>query len=138
MGTEEEINILLMSLQHNTLHRIATPCNTLQHTTLFCTHVITSSHAVRMRMCADIRAMGWLRLVGSSKLYVSFVKEPYKKRRYSAKETYNLKEPTNRSHPIPIYRVYMRPVCYPSTLMVENSACGRGLQNSGVYLRSGF
>jgi len=44
--------------------------------------------------------MGWLQLVGSLKLYVSFAKEPYKNRRYSAKETYNLKEPTNRIHPI--------------------------------------
>jgi len=44
--------------------------------------------------------MGWLRLVGSLKLQVSFAKEPYKKKLYSAKETYNLKEPTNRSHPI--------------------------------------
>jgi len=34
------------------------------------------------------KAMGWLRLVGSLKLQVSFAKEPYKKRRYSAKETY--------------------------------------------------
>jgi len=50
--------------------------------------------------------MGWLRLVGSIELYVSFAKEPCKKdyilrRLYSAKETYNFKEPTNRSHPIP-------------------------------------
>ena len=45
---------------------------------------------------------GWLPLVGSLKLYVSFAKEPYRNRRYSAKETYNFKEPTNRSHPIPV------------------------------------
>jgi len=45
--------------------------------------------------------MGWLRLVGSWKLYVSFVKEPYKRDLDSTKETYNLKEPTKRSHPIP-------------------------------------
>jgi len=43
--------------------------------------------------------MAWLRLVGSLKLYVSFAKEPYK-REYSAKETYNFKEPTKRSHPV--------------------------------------
>ena len=43
--------------------------------------------------------IGWLRLVGSSKLYVSFAKEPYK-RLYSAKETYDFKEPTSRSPPI--------------------------------------
>jgi len=44
--------------------------------------------------------MGWLQLVGSLKLQVSFAKEPYKKEIYSAKETYNSKEPTNRSHPM--------------------------------------
>jgi len=44
--------------------------------------------------------MGWLRFVGSLKLYVSFAKEPYKRDVYSAKETYNFKEPTNCSHPI--------------------------------------
>jgi len=44
-------------------------------------------------------AMGWLRLVGSLKLYVSFAKEPYK-RDYFTKETYDFKEPTNRSHSI--------------------------------------
>ena len=47
--------------------------------------------------------MGWLRLVGSIKLQVSFAKEPWKKRQYSAKETYNLIDPTNRSHPISWY-----------------------------------
>jgi len=30
-----------------------------------------------------------------------FCKSDLQKRRYSAKETYNFKEPTNRSHPIP-------------------------------------
>jgi len=43
--------------------------------------------------------MAWLRLVGSFKSWVSFAKEPYKAD-YSAKETYNFKEPTNRSHSI--------------------------------------
>ena len=33
--------------------------------------------------------MGWLRLVRSFKLQVSFAKEPYKTELYSAKETYN-------------------------------------------------
>jgi len=44
--------------------------------------------------------MGWLKFVGSIKLQVSFAKEPYKRDSYSAKETYNCKESTNRSHPI--------------------------------------
>jgi len=44
--------------------------------------------------------MGWPRLVGSLRLQVSLAKEPYKKRLHIAKETYNLNEPTNRSHRI--------------------------------------
>ena len=50
------------------------------------------------RGCAHCR-MGWLRLVGSLKLQVSFAEQPYKQD-YSAKETYNIKEPTHRSHSI--------------------------------------
>ena len=43
--------------------------------------------------------MGWLQLVGSIKSQVSFAKETYK-RDYSAKKTYNLIDPTDRSHRI--------------------------------------
>jgi hypothetical protein len=43
--------------------------------------------------------IGWLQLVGSIKLLISFAKETYK-RDYSAKETYNFIDPTDRSHPI--------------------------------------
>jgi len=53
----------------------------------------------------DISDMGWLRLVGSLKLQVSFAKEPYRRDLYSAKETYNLKEPTNRGIRYKRYRV---------------------------------
>ena len=51
---------------------------------------------------------GWLRLVGSLKLHVFFAKEPYKERRYSAKETYNFKESDNRSHPISATTIVIR------------------------------
>ena len=44
--------------------------------------------------------MGWLRLVGSLKITGLFCKRALYKRLYSAKVTYNFKEPTNRSHPI--------------------------------------
>jgi len=44
--------------------------------------------------------MGWLRLVGSLKLYVSFAKEPYKWDDILQKKPMIFKEPTNRSHPI--------------------------------------
>jgi len=60
----------------------------------------------RMHTCNAIHSnprtasMGRLRLVGSLKLYVSFAKRALWTRLYSAKETYNFKEPLHRSHPI--------------------------------------
>jgi len=48
--------------------------------------------------------VGWLRLVGSIKLQVFFAKEPYKRDDILQKESYNFKEPTNRSHPIVKWR----------------------------------
>ena len=59
--------------QHNAAH-----CSTPQHTPI----------------------MGWLRLVGSIKLWVSFAKEPCK-RDYIL--CYNFKEPINRSQPMQAY-----------------------------------
>jgi len=44
--------------------------------------------------------MGWLRLVGSLKLQVTFAEYRLFFKGSFAKETYNFKEPTNRSHPI--------------------------------------
>ena len=60
-------------------------------------HTYIRRYAV-LQNCVCIH-MGWLRLVGSFKSQVSFAKEPYK-RDYSAKETYDIKEPTNRRYPI--------------------------------------
>jgi len=71
--------------------------------------------------------IGWLRLVGSSKLYVSFAKEPYE-RLYSAKETYDFKEPTNRSHPIPNVDTYMYQIyTYTATEQVQQRGAQRVL-----------
>jgi len=76
--------------------------------------------------------MGWLRLVGSLKLYVSFAKELYK-RRYSAKETYNFQEPTNRSHPIP-QTSWANPVqCY-STHQERHAAADLSKKKNTVLL----
>jgi len=44
--------------------------------------------------------MGWLRLVGSLKNIDLFCQTALLNRLYSAKETSNLKEYTNRSHPM--------------------------------------
>ena len=44
--------------------------------------------------------MGWLRLVGSLKLQVSYAEYKSLLQGSFAKETYNFKEPTNRSQPI--------------------------------------
>ena len=48
----------------------------------------------------NLGTMRWLRWIGSLKTKVSFAKEHYKRDLYSAKETYNSKEPTKCSHPI--------------------------------------
>ena len=57
--------------------------------------------------------MEWLRLVGSLKIIGLFCKRALLKRRYSTKETYNFKEPTNRSHPI------CREMCFTTTELVQ-------------------
>jgi len=49
--------------------------------------------------------MGWLQLVGSLKLHVSFATEPYKREVYSTKETNIFEKPTNRSHPTATYLI---------------------------------
>jgi len=60
--------------------------------------------------------MGCLRLVGSLKLWVSFLKKALQKRHYSAKETCNLKEPTNHGHPKSIIvRLKMHPTRHPNS-----------------------
>jgi len=46
-----------------------------------------------------LQGMGWLRLVGSLQLYVSFAKKPYKRDDILQKGR-RIKEPANRSHPI--------------------------------------
>ena len=54
----------------NTLQHTATPCDTLQHTVAHCNTLQQRSHS---------RGLRWLQAVGSSKLHVSFAKEPYKR-----------------------------------------------------------
>jgi len=57
---------------------------------------------MKSSITGDDLGMGWLQLVDSLKLQVSFAKEPYIRDgilAYSAEETYNFKEPTNRSQP---------------------------------------
>ena len=54
--------------------------------------------------------MGWLRLVGSLKLYVSFAEYRFFYRSLFAKETYNFKEHTIRSHPTRSKRLEAYPI----------------------------
>jgi len=49
------------------------------------------------------QVVGWLRWVGSLKLYVSFAKEPYTRDDLLRKRPILFKEPTNRSHPVPCF-----------------------------------
>jgi len=47
--------------------------------------------------------MRWLRLVGSLKIIGLYCKRALQKRLCSVKEAYDYQEPTNRSHPIPLF-----------------------------------
>jgi len=93
----------------NTLQHTATHCNTLQHTATHCnTLQHTATHCYKRAFVEnDLRKAAF---VESNKLKLDlsrllkiidlFCKTTIYKRLYSAKETYNFKEPTNRSHPI--------------------------------------
>jgi len=59
--------------------------------------------------------MGWLRLVCSFQLQVSFAKEPYKRDLHSAKETHNFKEPADPQ----CFRNIMDPQCFPNIVEDE-------------------
>jgi len=54
-------------------------------------------------------------------MHVSFAKKPYKTDDILQKETYNFKEPTNRSHPILMYDVY--DVCVVCEYLRVKNAC---------------
>jgi len=80
--------------------RRVTHINKLRHTCgYFMSHVAVQDYSRRRVPLHEWLGMGWLRLAGSLKLQVSFAKEPYK-RDDILQDTYNLKEPTNRGHPI--------------------------------------
>ena len=63
-----------------------------------------------------VSAGGWLRLVGSLKLYVSFAKEPYQRYYILQKETYDFKEHTTCRHPIVREEA-------PMNLLVKTMSC---------------
>jgi len=60
-------------LSHSMMHITMRP---LQHTATYCN---TLQHANRWHIWHSLSHMGWLRLVGSLKSWVSFAKEPYKR-----------------------------------------------------------
>jgi len=116
LHTAPHCNALQHTAMHcNTLQRPATHCNTLQHTA---THCNTLQHIEKWSrytlVChhppfqpqptpphthtqQTIIQMLWgLQIIGL------FCKRALRKRRYSAKKTYNFKEPIHRSHSIPL------------------------------------
>jgi len=55
-------------------------CSVLQCVAAWCSHELSGcSQVSNMCVCVSYTYMGWLRLVGSLKLQVSFAKEPYKR-----------------------------------------------------------
>ena len=103
-------------------YAVPTISRLLKITGLFCKRALQKrlyKRDEKLRMCHVSDVMGWLRLVGSLKLHVSFAKEPYTRDNIrdrsllqkspiqetifetnSAIETWNFKEPTNHSHPV--------------------------------------
>ena len=76
--------------RHTHLH---THIHTYIHTyinSLSLTHTHTLSLSLLYIFKRDRTAGGWLRSVGSLKIYVSFANEPYKRDLHFAKETYIL------------------------------------------------
>jgi len=98
-GQEKEV---VDSVTHcNTLQHTATRCITLHHTA---THCNTLQHTATQQVLLPLGTKSSYGVVTISRLLKIiglFCKRALQKGRYSAKETYNFKEPTNRSHPIP-------------------------------------
>ena len=68
--TATHCNTLQHTTTHcNTLQHTATHCNTLQHTATHCNTLQWATHDIAQVFMCDV---GWLWLVGSFKLYVSF------------------------------------------------------------------
>jgi len=92
------------ALQHTAIH-----CNTLQLTATHCnsllTHCNTLQHT-RVSSCVDIHVYGVASVSRIDKITGLFCKRALQKRRYSAKETYNLIDPTDRSHLILLHAQY--------------------------------
>ena len=78
--------------------------------------------------------MGWLRVVGYLKLQVSFAKELYTREDYFAKETYNFKEPTTRSHPM--VSALSLPHIHLETQRVHKKIIGLFLKNFFLFWRA--
>jgi len=108
------------TLQHipthyNTLRHTATHCNTLQHTATHCNTLCyfialqygywvsdtpPIDHFVMREFVSGPPRYGVATIGRLFKITGVFCKRALWKRRDSAKETYDFKEPTNRSHPI--------------------------------------
>jgi len=77
---ETHCNALQHAATHcHTLPHTATHCNTLQHTATHWSTLVECSCEVQRKVSLSIRYIGWLWLVGSIKLWVSFAKERYKR-----------------------------------------------------------
>jgi len=84
----------------------------LVHTHTHTTHLIYT-HTHTTCTCSEY---GVATYSGLLKITDVFCKRALWKRRYSAKKTYSLKEPTNRSHPTHVHVVTTPNVCVPHAL----------------------
>ena len=95
----------------NTLYNTATHCNTLRHITTNYSALQKEPTAYQCLTRYGVASIGWL-----LKIIGLFCKRVLYERRYSAKETYNFKEPIYRSHPIGLKVLRYRFITQHNTL----------------------
>jgi len=92
------------------LHK--THCKTLQHTATHCNTLQRAAKEPTAHQCLARYGVAWISWL--LKIIDLFCKRALYERRYSAKETYNFKEPINRSHPIGLF-------CQSASMSIHNT-----------------
>jgi len=115
----------MCAYKHNTIFKFS-----IMHKR--CGHIAAFSFSFSLVFKTALYKYGVARISRLLKFTCLFCKRALSKRRYSTKETYNFKEPTNRSHPVSIYISMQVWMCaYTHTTIFKFSIikqrCGHGV-----------